>query len=259
MIDFTFIAERYNYWIFIVLMMIGLFTVISHGNLIKKIVGLNIFQTSVFIYYISVGKIAGGTAPILIGGEDHGDGREVGAGGEAAHADVAPAIPERVSQPGGEALHAAPSEAVEGLPANDLSEAVANAEPGAISGGESLHTAPSANPPLGETSEGLLTVPAPPSQPAPAFEIAPPADAVHHAAANPLEALHPAAEIIYTNPLPHVLILTAIVVGVATTAVGLALAVRIREAYGAIEEDELEAADDIAEFGRPMTEGAGAR
>jgi multicomponent Na+:H+ antiporter subunit C len=44
---------------------------------------------------------------------------------------------------------------------------------------------------------------------------------------------------VYSNPLPHVLILTAIVVGVATTAVGLALAVRIREAYGTIEDDEL--------------------
>lgn len=254
MIDLTFIAERYNYWIFIVLMMIGLYTVISRGNLIKKIVGLNIFQTSVFIYYISVGKIAGGTAPIIVGGE-----HEIETAGEAAHAEVAPAIPESPPQPSGEALHAAPFEAVEGLQTNDLSEAVADAEPGAIVGGESLHAAPTANPPLSGSEERILTVPPPTSQTAPAFEIAPPADAAHHAAANPFEALHPAAEIIYTNPLPHVLILTAIVVGVATTAVGLALAVRIREAYGSIEEDELEAADDIAEFGRPMTEGAGAR
>lgn len=49
---------------------------------------------------------------------------------------------------------------------------------------------------------------------------------------------------LYSNPLPHVLILTAIVVGVATLAVGLALAVRIREAYGTVEEDEILAADD---------------
>ena len=111
--------EHYNYWIVIVLMMVGFFIVIAHGNLVKKIVGLNIFQTSVFILYISMGKILGGTAPILEAG-------------------------------------------------------------------------------LGP----------------------------------------------YSNPLPHVLILTAIVVGVATAALGLALIVRIREAYGTIEEDEILAQDD---------------
>ncbi|MEM9749799.1 MAG: cation:proton antiporter subunit C [Pseudomonadota bacterium] len=60
----------------------------------------------------------------------------------------------------------------------------------------------------------------------------------------------------YSNPLPHVLMLTAIVVGVATTAVGLALTVRIREAYGTIEEDDIQAADDAMEFGkRAFAEG----
>ncbi len=58
----------YNYWIVIVLMMTGLYVVVSRGNLIKKIVGLNIFQTSVFILYISMGKVSGGTAPILAEG-----------------------------------------------------------------------------------------------------------------------------------------------------------------------------------------------
>jgi multicomponent Na+:H+ antiporter subunit C len=53
---------------------------------------------------------------------------------------------------------------------------------------------------------------------------------------------------IYSNPLPHVLILTAIVVGVATTAVGLALVVRIQEAYGTVEEDEIQDQDDAAEW-----------
>ncbi|MXX56465.1 MAG: cation:proton antiporter subunit C, partial [Gemmatimonadetes bacterium] len=47
------------------------------------------------------------------------------------------------------------------------------------------------------------------------------------------------ADVVYSNPLPHVLILTAIVVGIATTSVGLALAVRIKEAYGTLEEDEI--------------------
>lgn len=113
-----FILGHYNYVIVIFLMMTGFYAVISGGNLIKKIAGLNIFQASVFLLYISVGNVSGGTMPII--------------------------------------------------------------------------------------AEG--------------FEV-------------------------FSNPLPHVLILTAIVVGVATTAVGLALAVRIKEAYGTIEEDDIHAQD----------------
>ena len=108
----------YNYWIVVFLMMAGFYIVVAHGNLIKKIVGLNIFQASVFLLYITFGKVSGGTAPII------------------------------------------------------------NA----------------------------------------AFET-------------------------YSNPLPHVLILTAIVVGVATTALGLALVVRINEAYGSIEEEDIHRQD----------------
>ena len=110
----------YNYWVVVVLMMVGFYIVIAHGNLIKKIVGLSIFQTSVFIFYISMAKVDGGTAPIL-------------------------------------------------------------------------------------------------------------ADGIKQ----------------YSNPLPHVLILTAIVVGIATTALGLALAVRIKEAYGSIEEEEIQKKDNL--------------
>ena len=109
------IAGLYNYWIVIILMMAGLYIMIARYNLVKKIIGLGVFQTSIFYLYITMGKVSGGTAPILL--ED-------------------------------------------------------------------------------ET-------------------------------------------IVYSNPLPHVLILTAIVVGVATTAVALALIVRIYESYGTIEEDEL--------------------
>ncbi len=109
----------YNYWVVVVLMMVGFYIVIAQGNLIKKIVGLNIFQTSVFIFFISLAKLDGGTAPIYL--------------------------------------------------------------------------------------EGVSD---------------------------------------YSNPLPHVLILTAIVVGVALTAVGLALVVRIHELYGTIEEDEIHAQDE---------------
>ncbi|MEM7480545.1 MAG: cation:proton antiporter subunit C [Acidobacteriota bacterium] len=113
------ILGLYNYWIVIVLMMVGFYTVIARENLVKKVIGLNIFQTSVFLLYISVGKVQNGTAPIVDDG----------------------------------------------------------------------------------------------------FEV-------------------------YTNPLPSVLILTAIVVGVATTSVALALIVRIREAYGTLEDDEIRALDD---------------
>ncbi len=113
------ILGLFNDWVVIVLMMIGFYIVIAHGNLIKKIVGLTIFQTSVFIFYISMAKVDQGTAPILVEG---------------------------VNQ--------------------------------------------------------------------------------------------------YSNPLPHVLILTAIVVGIATTALGLAITVRIKEVYGSIEEEDIQQQDN---------------
>ena len=103
-----------NYWVTIFLMVGGLYIVVAHGNMVKKLVGLSIFQTSVYLLFISPGKVLGGTAPIL--------------------------------------------------------------------------------------AEG--------------FEL-------------------------YSNPLPHVLILTAIVVGLATLALGMALVVRIHEAYGTVEDDEV--------------------
>lgn len=108
----------FNYWIVVALMMIGFYIVIAHDNLVKKVFGLNIFQVSVFVLYISMGKVTGGTAPIL--------------------------------------------------------------------------------------AEGFT---------------------------------------VYSNPIPSVLILTAIVVGVATMAVGLALIVRIRDAFGTIEDDEIAAVE----------------
>jgi len=108
-----FVLAKYNYWIYILLMMIGLYAMIAKKNLIKKVIGLNIFQTAVFLFYISIAKVEGGTAPIVWG------------------------------------------------------EAVR-----------------------------------------------------------------------YNNPLPHVLILTAIVVAVSTTAVALSLIARIYQAYGHVEEDK---------------------
>ena len=108
------IAAHFSYWVTLFLMIAGLYILIARSNLIKKLIGLAVFQTSVYLLYIAPGKLVGGTAPIVAAG----------------------------------------------------------------------------------------------------FAI-------------------------YSNPLPHVLILTAIVVGVATLALGLALTVRIREAYGTIEEDEI--------------------
>ena len=74
---------------------------------------------------------------------------------------------------------------------------------------------------------------------------------VHGAAesAGGAEAVHEAIEVVYSNPLPHVLILTAIVVGIATTSVGLALAIRIKEAYGTLEEDEINSIEARTEAG----------
>lgn len=190
-----FILARYNYWIVIILMMAGLYIVFARGNLVKKLIGLNLFQTSVFIFYITMGKVAGGTAPILIGGHGDGHGDEHG----DSHA-----------------------------------EAVAHAS-GAAHVEDAAHGAEEAAHHVAEAAHGA-------------------ADQAHEAAHVAADAV---AEVVYSNPLPHVLILTAIVVGVATTAVGLSLAVRIREAYGTVEEDELDDMDYEAEFGVPDPRGEG--
>ncbi|MGB3625898.1 MAG: cation:proton antiporter subunit C [Henriciella sp.] len=153
-----FILERGNYWAIIGLMMIGLYTLFSSTNLIKRLVGLSIFQTSIILFYISLSRIDGGTAPILYGKDAKGHGGEHGAEVAAGHAT--------------DATHAAP-------------------------------------------------------------------DAAHGAA----DAAAHGFEHVYSNPLPHVLMLTAIVVGVATLATGLAIVVRIREAYGTIETDEIRETD----------------
>lgn len=155
-----FILERGNYWAIIGLMMIGLYIAFASTNLIKRLIGLGLFQTSIILFYISLSRIDGGTAPILFGKDykkDKGHGDGYGEAGEH----------------GGEAA-----------------------------------------------SHG--------------------ADAAYGAAKAYGEA---GMENVYSNPLPHVLMLTAIVVGVATLAVGLAIIVRIREAYGTVEADEIREMD----------------
>lgn len=110
------ILDLWNYWVVIALMMIGLYILIARENLVKKMMGLNIFQVGVIMFYVSMGNVRGGTAPVI--------------------------------------------------PDN-------------------------------------------------------------------------AGAVVYSSPLPHVLMLTAIVVGVATLALGLAIVVLIHEAYGSVEEDEI--------------------
>jgi len=166
----------YNYWIVIFLMMTGFYLVIARNNLIKTIIGLNIFQTSVVLFYVTMGKVSGGKgAPIMLDaghGDDHGH-------------------------------HPASDHGMIGQPSVGHEVAAGH------------------HPPDGHTAtESIQQV---------SFE-----DAHSHG-----EAASHAAEAIYSNPLPSVLMLTAIVVGVATTALALALTVRIREDYGTIEEDEI--------------------
>lgn len=294
-----FILERYNYWIVIILMMTGLYIVFSRGNLVKKIIGLNIFQTSVFIFYITIGKIAGGTAPIFIGGHGDDHGGDHGEKGHESESHDTHGANEHSASPASDhdGTHHASDTNTESLhnsehltQSAELSDKVGNpfeqitnkdlsaiindhndvhSDDTILEGEhlveENLHALPNlddgalaskiSNSILAEAKAELK------SGEALTLEVESETEELVHALAEKTAQTHGGAidaahhgdgvaEIIYSNPLPHVLILTAIVVGVATTAVGLALAVRIREAYGTIEEDELEAADDIAEFGR---------
>ena len=116
------VAAKANYWAYVILLMIGLYAMIAKNNLVKKIIGMSIFQTAVILFYVSIGYKKGGTIPVLMGG---------------------------------------------------------------------------------------------------------------HGAASAVKAVD------YINPLPHVLMLTAIVVGVATLGVALALALKVYKEYGTLEEDEI--------------------
>jgi len=120
-----FILAKYNYWIYIILMMIGFYAMITKNNMVKKIIGMSIFQAAIILFYVSIGAKKGATIPII----EHGHGY-------------------------GAVIHAI--------------------------------------------------------------------DPVH-----------------YINPLPHVLMLTAIVVSVSTLGVALALVIRIYKQYGTVEEDEV--------------------
>jgi multicomponent Na+:H+ antiporter subunit C len=71
MLDY--VISKYNFWIYIILMMIGLYAMIGKKNLVKKLIGMNIFQSAIILFYVSIGVKAGATVPILSG---HGHGHE---------------------------------------------------------------------------------------------------------------------------------------------------------------------------------------
>lgn len=230
----AFILDHYNYWIVIILMMAGLYVVLDRGNLVKKLVGLNVFQTSVFLLYISMGKILGGTAPIEVGGHGDGHGEDHSEDHAEAH-DAAHGTEHSADAGHGDSAQAAAS--AHDTPDTDHADSGSEATPEIVSGSEASDSShvihvPDADPAAATTSvaEGAQTAAT---------------DTAHSA----VDQVGPVHDVIYSNPLPHVLILTAIVVGVATLAVGLAIIVRIRESYGTIEEDEIVAADHAAEFG----------
>ena len=71
MLDF--IISKYNYWIYIILMMMGFYGMIAKKNLIKKVIGMNIFQTAIILFFISTAAKRGATIPIV----EHGHGEAV--------------------------------------------------------------------------------------------------------------------------------------------------------------------------------------
>lgn len=187
----------------------GLYIVFESQNLIKRLVGLSIFQTSVIVLYVTLGKVAGGTAPIFMDTGHHGDDH----GDHTDHAD---------------ATHEAGKAAV-----HDVSEYASEDSAHASDAHHSANT-DHANDAAHQVKES-------------AHHGAEYAASGHDVAGHGADASHAVvADVIYSNPLPHVLMLTAIVVGVATLSVGLALVVRIREAYGTIEMDDVNAADMAA-------------
>jgi multicomponent Na+:H+ antiporter subunit C len=69
---FDFILSKYNYWIYIILMMIGFYAMIGKRNLVKKIIGMNLFQTAIILFFVSTAAKRGGTLPIIEHAHGHG-------------------------------------------------------------------------------------------------------------------------------------------------------------------------------------------
>lgn len=233
-----FILERANYWAIIGLMMVGLYIAFQSANMIKKLVGLSIFQTSVFFFYITLGKVAGGSAPILYGKDAAGHGAEHGEEHVAAGANGTPVAVHEATE------FAEEHEAIEGEVGQETSS-----ESGQPVDGPALDESEELGDGLVDVGQDALEAIAENTGEIDGDILAPDLDADDVIEAAPLDAvgdlLNPLTGLqeVYSNPLPHVLILTAIVVGVATLAVGLAIVVRIREAYGTIEADEVREMD----------------
>lgn len=191
----------YNYWVVIFLMMTGFYIVIARSNLVKTVIGLNIFQISVILLYVSMGKISGGTAPIVPPSMvSHGHAEVVH--DDSHHDDSHHDGGHRDDHSVDKDDHADEHEGEHDSHAATESHAETDTHDRAES-----HSEPADH--VDGDAEGHD------------------ADAGHD------------QQLVYSNPLPSVLMLTAIVVGVATTALALALIVRIREDYGSIEEDEI--------------------
>jgi multicomponent Na+:H+ antiporter subunit C len=79
------LLDKYNYWIYILLMMIGFYAMIGKKNLVKKLIGMNIFQTAIILFFISTAVKRGATVPVILGGHGGGHGAAHGAH-EAIHA-----------------------------------------------------------------------------------------------------------------------------------------------------------------------------
>lgn len=252
-----YVVSHFNYWAAIVLMMVGLYTVFASGNMVKRLVGLGVFQTSVFLFYISMGKVTGGIPPILpeshgagAGDESHGAAHQVGESAGGAEHGAESAIPEGLRG----SSHADGAGAVD-APDVDAPDLGSTASVVGESSGEGAGHAVDAQAvdalALNEAVAGPVAGPSAGPVPHAGDTVLEASGA--HAAMEPLTTTNGATfsasalDQVYSNPLPHVLILTAIVVGVATLAVGLALVVLIREAYGTIEDDDISRAEYDAE------------
>lgn len=212
----------YNYWIVIVLMMIGFYIVIARENFIKTIIGLNIFQVSVILLYITMGKVNGGTAPIVppeIAAKYAAEHHHHADDAHILHPSNAPGHSQNhgpdVNQKS--ESHEAPLEL----------ELTPPAEKDSSDSASKKHTLKDT-----EHQEGKHEPEHPERNHSNKHSL-------DYAAKKALGVEVDTSDIIFSNPLPSVLMLTAIVVGIATTALALALTVRIREDYGTIEENEV--------------------
>jgi len=204
--------SEYNYWLIVVLMMTGLYLVISRSNMVKTIIGLNMFQVAVILFYVSMAKVSGGTAPIEIP-QLTDAGIQVAVLVEAV-GETGQVTDEQVTQ-----IHE-----IMGL----IKEVIAVLPDGDVA--SALHDDSVRQLGIGAVQRNLERATMEASE-----------SGVQRARVEAVETLERTLSevVVYSNPLPHVLMLTAIVVGIATIALALALVVRINEAYDTIEEDEI--------------------